>query len=132
MTGPAMTTQRAHQIVKAICQRSFVSMGLHDGPVLSLEGVTLSDMLAAAAEVRAENEQGRERSARDGGGYSFSAVPDDRLIAVVYALENYDPGFDDENVLAAATPMKGEFGQDILKAIYVIRATPKDERGALQ
>ena len=128
MTGTAMSLERARKIVGAICQRNFVSIGLHDGPVTPLAGVTLSDMLAAKAIVEDEN----DRAVQHGGSYHLYVVPDDRLIAAIYALENYDPGFDDENVLAGAMPMKGERGQNILKAIYVVRHASKDERGALQ
>lgn len=80
-----MTPERAREIVAAIADRSFMAMGISDKSP-SLEGVSLVDMLEAATVVEQAN---REAKTVD-GMRTFHVVPDDRLIAAVYALEHYD------------------------------------------
>jgi len=84
-----MSLQRARQIVTAICNRSFVTMGFQQD-IDSLADVTLAEMLEAARMVENANAAARAASAMIGDGYTSHVVPADRLIAAVYAFENYE------------------------------------------
>lgn len=96
-----MTLDRAREIVKAINARCFVHMGLeHDLP--SLEGVSLADMVEATAMIRNVNKVNQAAAKFSGGQYSVTMVPDDRLIAAVYAIDHYP--MSNEPVLALPRP----------------------------
>jgi hypothetical protein len=80
-----MTPERAKEIVSAINDRCFYTMGIGTGKLDSLEGVTLGEMLQAKEIV----EQGNASASSAGGSYSISLIPDDRLIAAAYCMEHY-------------------------------------------
>ena len=83
-----MTPERAEEIISEICWRSFTSMGLNENrPLASLSGVTLSEMLEARSIIEEQNRRQREKA----GTVTLTVIPDDRLIAEVYAFENYEP-----------------------------------------
>jgi hypothetical protein len=85
-----MDLARARQIVIAICNRSFVTMGFQQD-LESLDGISLAEMLEAARMVENANTAARAVSALTGEGHTSHVVPADRLIAAVYAFENYEP-----------------------------------------
>ncbi|MEW6256928.1 MAG: hypothetical protein AB1592_13315 [Pseudomonadota bacterium] len=85
-----MTPERAQDIVSAINARCFVTMGI-DQELYSLEGVSLAEMIEAAAIVQAKNAAAEAHARAHGGGYSISMVPAHRLIAAVYVVEHYEP-----------------------------------------
>lgn len=72
---------RALEIVAAICNRLYLAMGMPQQPFGDLKGVSLVEMLAAVELVQRLNSDDRHRV--------LYVVPDDRLVAAVYALENY-------------------------------------------
>ncbi|WP_139232516.1 hypothetical protein [Devosia crocina] len=80
-----MTLDRALEIVGAIADRYIASEINPDHELGSLEGVSLRDMLDACDIVQAEN------ISKSGGARTIHVVPDPRLIAAVYAFENYQP-----------------------------------------
>lgn len=82
MRPSEMTYERAREIVGAICNRSFLAMGLPQHPEGDLAGVSLIDMLTATALVEVHNRR---------QGPSLDVLPDPRLIAAAFALENYEP-----------------------------------------
>lgn len=88
-----MEIERAKEIVKAINARAMVTMGM-DVPMASLAKVTLLQMMEAKAAVEAMNAEAREHHDRHGWGRSIYIVPDDRLIAAVYALSHFPPSRD--------------------------------------
>lgn len=87
-----MTLERACKINDAMCGLYFRSIDVgrrHDGnPQDALAGVSLADMLTAAAMIRAEN-----ASHPVAGQRTISSVPDDRLIAAIYTLLHYEAQF---------------------------------------
>jgi hypothetical protein len=95
---PPLTTERAIEICAAICQRAFHAEGLWDQPMTSLEGVTLGQMLEAAALVERENT--RQSAASK---VVLHVVPDPRLIAGVFTLEHYS-----NQVCVASRPSETE------------------------
>lgn len=103
-----MTPERAREIVKAINNRCFFKMGLAD-VIISLDGVTLAEMVEAAAMVRGGNAKAEPVD----GMKTIMMVPDDRLIAAVYALDHY--AVDSEPVLFVPDGKA-------LRALYVARA----------
>lgn len=86
-----MTRERAAEIVAAICYRSFhaMDMGISAVPERPLDGVTLAEMLEARALVEANNNEAIAVQRDIGGKITLSVIPDDRLIAAAFALENY-------------------------------------------
>ncbi|MFG1332067.1 hypothetical protein V5F41_12545 [Xanthobacter autotrophicus] len=88
MADHSMTPERAREILAAINNRALITMGI-DQPLLSIEGVTLSEMLEAKAMVVAQNERAQADAQQNGGGYRIAVVPDDRLIAAAYALQHF-------------------------------------------
>lgn len=85
-----MTPERAQEIVTAINARCMVSMGI-DQPLGSLQDVSLAEMLEAKSIVEAKNAAAQAHASENGGGYSISMVPADRLIAAVYVVGHYQP-----------------------------------------
>lgn len=110
-----MTPERAAEIVAAINNRAFMSMGLAD-QAGSLQGVSLAEMLEAKALVKQGNEESEAGARRSGGGYSISCTPDDRLIAAVYTLEHYRP--DTKPILCL--PWRGFEGDRIAVAVVAL------------
>jgi hypothetical protein len=97
-----MTLERAQEIVSAINDRCLFAMGLVEpAKVGSLKDVSLADMLAAKAEVEAENARVAAHAREHGGSYSIRTIPADRLIAAAYALEHFRP--DNEAVAVIPT-----------------------------
>ncbi|MFG1376111.1 hypothetical protein [Xanthobacter autotrophicus] len=88
MADHSMTPERAREIVAAINNRALITIGI-DQPLLSIEGVTLAEMLEAKAMVVAQNKRAEAEARQRGGRYSISMVPDDRLIAAAYALQHF-------------------------------------------
>ncbi|RWP64864.1 hypothetical protein [Mesorhizobium sp.] len=87
-----MTYEEAEKIVGAINYRAFFAMGLAEpSKVVSLEGVSLAQMIEATAVVKAENRRAEAHAKEHGGGYTSCVIPADRLMAAAYVLENYDP-----------------------------------------
>lgn len=83
-----MELDRAKTIVQAVVARSLLTLGIGKLESLpSLKGVSLDDMIRAAARLRHH-----EEPSTDGKGKRFYVIPDDRLIAAVYTLEHYHPG----------------------------------------
>jgi len=101
----AMTKERAHEIVVAICDLAFISMGLGQRGARRLGGLSLRAMLDAKAIVEASDAQVRAAARETGVGYTTHTVPDDRLIAAAYVLEHYQPS--DDAILAVPY---GDFG----------------------
>jgi hypothetical protein len=117
---PEMTEDRAANIVRAINQRCFVTMGVGDGALDSLEGVSLADMLAAVAKVRAANDDAEARQRAEGGSRSIFMLPDDRLTAAVYVMEHYQDNDSGENILQLPSRnFLGESGVSILTRVGV-------------
>jgi hypothetical protein len=125
-----MTPDRAKTIVGAINDRAFVSMGIGDGALPSLEGVSLAEMIEAATVVRALNTAAEVRQRAEGGSVTISVVPDDRLIAAVYCMEHFP--CDDESILCVPASRQERFlGGRTHKALAVVAVTPTaDEDGA--
>lgn len=87
-TFQIMTRERAIDICQRINARAFLAMGVTERPDLpSLEGVTLRQMLEAAAIVRLANGDAR---LVDGRRHVY-VVPDDRLVAAVYVGLTFEP-----------------------------------------
>lgn len=93
-----MTFERAEAINSAICDRAFAAMGMLERDAGSLEGVSLRDMMTAVAMVGLMNNRPSENGAR-----TIHVVPDPRLIAAAFALENYRP----DCVAVVYSPGKG-------------------------
>lgn len=88
-----MDITRAQRIVSAISTAAFAAMGLNDDafPNLSdLIDVSLAEMLEAARAIEAENDAVQAHASINGGGYTITAVPVERLIAAVFVLVNYE------------------------------------------
>lgn len=116
--APPLTLDRAKEICGAICQRAFHAEGLQDGPMTSLEGVSLGQMVEAAALVERDN----DRPAREGaGGKTIHIVPDQRLMAGVFALEHYDA-----QVCIASKPSETEGHRWM---VVLLHRGPKPEAG---
>ena len=81
-----MTPERAQEIVSAINDRAFFSMGMAE-KIGSIDGVSLAEMIEAKAIVEA----GNAAAPYEDGKRTIRVVPDDRLIAAAYALEHYRP-----------------------------------------
>ncbi|MGK9200455.1 hypothetical protein [Sinorhizobium meliloti] len=107
-----MELDRAIAIVKAIYQRCICATDVVE-KVNSLEGVSLSQMLAAKDRLQLENATSRSVD----GVRRFYTVPDDRLIAAAYALEHYDG---DENAIVVV-PGRDMFGEPCRKALGVVQ-----------
>jgi len=107
-----MELDRAIAIVKAINQRCFCAMGIAD-KVDSLDGVSLSQMLAAKDRLQLESATSRSVD----GVRRFYTVPDDRLIAAAYALQHYDG---DDNAIVVV-PGRDMFGEPCRKALGVVQ-----------
>lgn len=84
----ALTIERAREIVRAINARAFVTMGMAD-ELASLEGVSLAQMLEAVRMISNANAARRAAAAVNGGGVTIDVIPDDRLVAAVYAIHHY-------------------------------------------
>lgn len=104
-----MSLARAREIVTAVCQRGFYTMGLCD-VVQSLDGVSLPEMVEAAALVGAANRMADASP----GPKVIQVVPDHRLIAAVYALEHFTP---DDTPIVLLPPQRDGAGH---KAISVV------------
>ncbi|MCA1490127.1 hypothetical protein I6F11_04235 [Ensifer sp. NBAIM29] len=111
-TPGLMELDRALWIVKAINQRALFAMGIAE-KVDSLEGVSLSQMIAAKDRVEFENAMARPVD----GKRTVHVVPADRLIAAAYALEHYDG---DESAVAVI-PGRDMFGAPCRKALGVVQ-----------
>lgn len=82
-----MTIERAIEINAAICDFSFVTMGLKSSlSTKALTGLSLRQMLDAVEIVEAANS-----SPSIDGKRTIHIVPDQRLVAAVYCLEHYEP-----------------------------------------
>lgn len=83
----AMSFDRALEIVHAINNRAFFGMGLNIvGPIGSLEGVSLAQMLEAVTVVKAHDSASEGTFPR-----TIHVVPAERLIAAAFVLEHYEP-----------------------------------------
>lgn len=105
-----MTYERAREIVVAICNRSFLAMGMPQHPEGDLADVSLIDMLTATAMVEVHN-----RRPGPGPGRVIQVIPDPRLIAAVFTLENYDVR--GGSIAASSKDMKDA------KVVAVLRST---------
>lgn len=88
-----MDLEQAHRIHSAISTAFFAACGVNDEPfpdLSSLKDVPLSDMLEAGRMIREENKAAEEASKPGAGGIRLTAVADDRLIAAVFVLVNYE------------------------------------------
>ncbi len=86
-----LSIDRAREINTAMCQASFAAMGLIEPPSAApLMSCSLPDLLRAAEIVRAGNRAARGQAGR-GDAYVIQTVPDERLIAAIFALLHY-PG----------------------------------------
>lgn len=88
-----MDLEQAHRIHSAISTAFFAACGVNDETfpdLSSLKDVPLSDMLAAARMIRDESDAREESAKQNGGGRIITAVADDRLIAAVFVLVNYE------------------------------------------
>lgn len=88
-----MDIEQAHRINSAISSAFFAACGVNDEPfpdLSSLKDVSLSDMLEAARMIRDENETRENAAEQNGGGRIITAVADDRVIAAVFVLVNYE------------------------------------------
>lgn len=83
-----MTFDRARDIVAAINARCFVTMEIATN-LPDLDGVSLAEMVEATAMVRNANAAAVAKAKLAGGGYKIRMVPDDRLIAAVYAIDHF-------------------------------------------
>ena len=117
-----MTIDRAREIVVAILGRAFVTMDL-PGDLSSLTGVSLLDMIHAKEIVEQHNKDAAAAAKLNGGSYSISVVPDDRLIAAVYVLEHY-PHSDDAIL---AVPVKSFLGNVKAVAVQVVEVQKDEE-----
>jgi ferritin-like metal-binding protein YciE len=83
-----MDLTRAQSIVSAINDRAFTTMDL-PADMASLADVSLADMIEAKRLVQDANEAAVTAAKGTGERYTIRVVPDDRLIAAVYAIEHY-------------------------------------------
>lgn len=128
-----MTPERAQEIVTAINARGFYTIGLwHEGrPLGSLEGVGLAEMIEAKNAVEAANAQEEAHAKETGGGYTIRIVPDDRLIAAVYAIEHY-PASSEPIVMLPRRPVFADEPRHVAIAVVPIdpAAGEKEEEPA--
>jgi len=117
-----ITIDRAHKIVEAILGRSFVTMDL-PGDLSSLTGVSLLDMIHAKEIVEQQNSDAAAAAKLNGGSYSISVVPDDRLIAAVYVLEHYPHSED----AILAVPVQNFLGNVKAVAVQVVEVQKDEE-----
>jgi hypothetical protein len=118
-----MTPDRAREIVNAINNRCLFKMGLTE-KLPSLAGVSLAQMVEATQIVEAGNAaRGAVR-----GGHTIHMIPAERLIAAVYALENY-PADGDAVVLMPLHPNERFWCEHTHKALGIVAITPKDDEG---
>lgn len=110
-----MTLERAIDIVTAVNGRAFVTMDL-PGDLSPLVDVSLADMLRAKAMVEQANVDARLAAEQEGGGYVIRVVPDDRLIAAVYALDHYP----NSREAVLAVPVEGREGYVKALAVQVV------------
>lgn len=82
-----MDLERAKDIVAGINSYCFSTMGLRSAEPDRLKDVTLQQMVAAEALVRAWN----NRPTFESEAKTMCFVPDPRLIAAVYTFLHYDP-----------------------------------------
>ena len=116
-----MEIERAHEIVSAINDRCFFSIGLKESAA-SLEGVTLADMIAAKRLIEAKNAAAESVS----GSRTISMVPDDRLIAAAYCMEHY-PMSGEAIITAPATRAERFSYETELKALAIVPARSDEE-----
>jgi hypothetical protein len=110
-----MTPDRAKEIVKAINARAFFTMGIGDGALPPLAGVSLAEMVEAAEVVRLAN---ATTPAVD-GRRTIHVVPDDRLIAAVYCMEHY-PCSNEPIVMVPATRSERFAHDKARKALAIV------------
>lgn len=103
---------RALEIVRAICNRAFFAMGMPQKPIGDLAGVSLLEMLAATELVKNIN----DRASSVAGGKTFHVIPDDRLVAAAFALENY------EHCTGIAGMPVDDAGYEHYRAVHVIQS----------
>lgn len=109
-----MSLSQAKEIVSAINNRAMVTVGI-DVSLPELRNISLSDMLEAKLMVQEQNK--REKESRQASGtYTISVVPDDRLIAAVYAITHFPPS--EEPILNL--PYRHLFGDRIALAVLSI------------
>lgn len=117
-----MTPERAQEIVTAINQRCFFTMGIGEAELSSLKGVTLSEMLHAKLLLERQNASAEHVD----GQKTIRVVPDDRLIAAAYCMEHY-PVSDGEAILAVpATKNERFWHEKELKALVIVPADRGD------
>lgn len=82
-----MSLERAREINRVLTGVTFASYGLAEAPsIAELRGVSLAEMLESKALVRAAN------LIKDADGkQTITMTCDDRLIAAIYVLINYEP-----------------------------------------
>jgi hypothetical protein len=79
-----MTVERAQEIVGKLDDVAFITWGLIRGPTPDLSGITLAEMVDACSIVR------EQETIEADGSRAMMAVPDDRLVAAIYAALHYD------------------------------------------
>jgi hypothetical protein len=115
----SMDAARAIEITRAVNARAYVSMGIStDCP--SLDGISLAEMLEAKRIVEDGNRAAKAKATAEGGSCSISIIPDDRLIAAVYAIHHYQP----DNGPILCLPQPTFDGSHI--AIAVVALTPTE------
>jgi hypothetical protein len=82
MTDPS---ERHQQIVSAINSVALEDMGVGTADLSTLDGVSLLEMIEASRALENDN----KAQPKDNGTRSFWIIPDDRLVAAVYAWMHY-------------------------------------------
>lgn len=118
-----MTRERAHEIVGAINDRCFVTMGFKQLiEIRSLEKITLAEMIEAKSVVEAENDSAQYVD----GTKAISMTPDDRLIAAAYCLEHYE--MSKEAIIIGSTNGRERFEFETeIKALAIVPIKHEDE-----
>lgn len=122
-----MDLPRALNIVARINNQAFLAMGLIGSDQvettaagMSLEGISLAELMEATTVVKAHNAAGGDRIE---GGSRMYTVPDDRLIAAAYVAAHYDADPDNNIVFY---PILGN-GQDRVMTVRVIDLLEVDD-----
>lgn len=86
-TAPGRVVPEPQAINHLLCQLLFFQMGMESEPpdLAPLESLTLAEMVAAVAHLRANNQIRDEAT----GTTTLITVADDRLVAAAYALIHY-------------------------------------------
>ncbi len=87
----AMPLEEAKRVVRALIGPSLNAMGVPSIKRETLDGVSLADCVFAAHRVKLADEASIAAQRRHGGTLTLSVIPDERLIAAVFALARYHP-----------------------------------------